>query len=155
MINNWWNKLPQKFTNVVLNDYIIMPNHIHGVILVGADPCVCPKNHIIINDSKMNPSVEQIDSFDNNRGEHVGSPLPKPVSLSQIIHWFKTMTTNEYIRNVKQNDWLSYKEHLWQRNYYEHIVRDKDELHRIQKYIIENPLNWDSDDENPHNTRPD
>jgi REP element-mobilizing transposase RayT len=63
------------------------------------------------------------------------------------------MTTNEYIRNVKQNGWFPFKRHLWQRNYYEHIVRDENELHRIRKYIVDNPLNWDSDGENPHNKR--
>ncbi|OGB68901.1 MAG: hypothetical protein A2Y94_04085 [Caldithrix sp. RBG_13_44_9] len=157
MVNNWWNKLPQKFTNVELDDYIIMPNHVHGIIIVGADP-VCPKDQNIINYSKINmsegqtdPGDKQMDSGDQQKGEHVGSPLRKPVPLSRIIQWYKTMTTNEYIRNVKQNGWFPFKKHLWQRNYYEHIIRDENDLKRIRKYIIENPLNWKSDHENPGN----
>jgi putative transposase len=162
MVNNWWNKLPQKYTNINLNDYIVMPNHVHGIIIinVGADPGVCPKDQNIINYSKTNMSEGQkdsidgqMDSVDEQMGEHVGSPLRKSIPLSHIIQWFKTMTTNEYIRNVKQNNLLPFKKHLWQRNYYEHIVRDENELDRIRKYIVNNPLNWDSDEENPHNKR--
>ncbi len=159
MIHNWWNRLPQKYTNVELDEYIVMPNHLHGIIIVGADPCVCPDNHNTINmnrkdnnrDSHANISGEHKDSFDNKKGEHAGSPLPKPVQLFIMIQWFKTMTTNNYIRNVKQNDWPPFNKRLWQRNYYERIVRDEIELNWIRKYITENPSKWDLDKENPNN----
>jgi putative transposase len=84
MVYHWWNQLPHKYPNIELDEFIIMPNHLHGIIIVGADPCVCPNN---------------------KKGEHPGSPLPQPVSLSRMIQWFKTMTTNNYIRNVRQNVW--------------------------------------------------
>ena len=61
------------------------------------------------------------------------------------------MTTNEYIQNVKQNNWSPFNKRLWQRNYYEHIICDENELNRIRKYIIENPFKWDQDEENPNN----
>ena len=51
------------------------------------------------------------------------------------------MTTNEYIRGVKQHDWPPFPGKLWQRNYYDRIIRDEDELNRIREYIIYNPLN--------------
>ena len=90
------------------------------------------------------------------KGEHVGSPLPPPSSpsvvmgaaLPRVLQWFKTMTTNEYIRNVKQNGWPRYDKKLWQRDYYEHIVRNDIELNRIRKYIRENPEKWERDREN-------
>ncbi|MGB9853103.1 MAG: transposase, partial [Candidatus Kapaibacteriota bacterium] len=69
-----------------------------------------------------------------------GSPLHK------IVQWFKTMTTNEYIRNVKNNGWEPFDKKLWQRNYYEHIIRNEKELNKIREYIINNPLNWTSDE---------
>jgi len=53
---------------------------------------------------------------------------------------FKTMTTNEYICNAKQNGWKPFNSRLWQRNYYEHIVRNEIELNQIREYIINNPL---------------
>ena len=59
------------------------------------------------------------------------------------------MTTNEYIRGVKQYGWSSFPGKLWQRNYYEHIIRDEGSLNRIREYITTNPLRWECDHENP------
>ncbi len=59
------------------------------------------------------------------------------------------MTTNEYIKNVYENNWLRFPGRLWQRNYFEHIIRNEDELMKIREYIRNNPLQWDSDKENP------
>ncbi|MBK9686277.1 MAG: hypothetical protein IPO65_00415 [Saprospiraceae bacterium] len=58
------------------------------------------------------------------------------------MQWFKTMTTNEYIRGVKNSNWQPFRGKLWQRNYYEHIIRNKQSYHRISKYIIANPTKW-------------
>ena len=66
--------------------------------------------------------------------------------LHRVVQWFKTMTTNEYIRNVKQNNWPVFNGSLWQRNYYEHIIRNEEELNKIREYIRNNPLNWQIDD---------
>lgn len=59
-----------------------------------------------------------------------------------IIQWFKTMTTNEYIREAKQSGWLRFNGKLWQRNYYESIIRDANAYHNISNYIIDNPRQW-------------
>jgi hypothetical protein len=59
------------------------------------------------------------------------------------------MTTNEYLRQVKQNNWRSFKEKLWQRNYYEHIIRNEKEFNNIHRYIEGNPVFWEHDQENP------
>jgi hypothetical protein len=75
----------------------------------------------------------------DGQGEHIGSPL------RAAVQWFKTMTTNEYIRGVKQNGWRPFRKKLWQRNYYEHIIRNDDEYRRIAKYIANNPANWATD----------
>ncbi len=75
------------------------------------------------------------------QGEHIGSPLPT------VVQWFKTMTTNEYIRGVKQHNWSRFTGKLWQRNYFDRIIRDADELNRIREYILYNPLKWQMDKE--------
>ena len=103
----------------------------------------------------------------NRRGEHTGSPLRKIEKngeqimeneknvahtmgsfIPKIMHWLKTMTTNEYIYQVKQDGWKSFHYKLWQRNYYEHIIRNEIELNQILEYIIYNPLKWEFDQEN-------
>jgi len=61
-------------------------------------------------------------------------------SIPKIVQWFKTMTTNGYICNAKQNGWKPFNSRLWQRNYYEHIIRNEIELNQIREYIINNPL---------------
>jgi hypothetical protein len=59
------------------------------------------------------------------------------------------MSTNEYILGVKQNDWPAFPGKLWQRNYWEHVVRDESELDRIREYIRNNPVRWELDKLNP------
>jgi REP element-mobilizing transposase RayT len=63
---------------------------------------------------------------------------------------FKSITTNEYIAGVKQKQWPPFPGKLWQGNYYEHIVRDENELNDIRRYIMDNPRKWDLDRENPN-----
>ena len=65
-----------------------------------------------------------------------------PTSLPKIIQWFKTMTTNEYIKGVKTKKWPRFQKRLWQRNYYEHIIKDDRALKNITQYIIDNPKNY-------------
>jgi REP element-mobilizing transposase RayT len=69
------------------------------------------------------------------------------------VQWFKTMTTNEYIRGVKQNHFPEFSGKLWQRNYYEHIIRNDDDLNRTHEYIINNPLKWEADRNHPDNIK--
>lgn len=74
-----------------------------------------------------------------NSGEHTGSPLHR------VVQWFKSMTTNAYIHGVKQFGWIPFNNNLWQRNYYEHIIRNQQSFEEIVAYIIENPIHWKND----------
>ena len=67
-------------------------------------------------------------------------------SLPDIVQWFKTMTTNAYIRGVKELSWPPFPGRLWQRNYYEHVVRNEDDLNRLRLYIQDNPRKWLEDE---------
>jgi len=62
-----------------------------------------------------------------------------------MVGAFKSLTTNDYIRNVKQNDWQPSDNQLWQRNFYEHIIRDQESYLQIAEYIQNNPLKWQED----------
>ncbi len=99
----------------------------------GIDICdyVIMPNHIHFIVRKMDDQT--------NSGDHMGSPL------RDIVGWFKTMSTNEYIRGVKNNLYIPFTKRLWQRNYYEHIIRDENDYLRIAEYIQNNPLNWEQD----------
>ena len=127
MIQKWYLKTSAKFPDIECMEYIIMPNHFHCIWHnVGADPCVCP------NASNNNTPCGIL-------GEHMGSPLHR------VIQWFKTMTTNEYIRNINNNQWIPFNKRLWQLNYYEHIIRNQHSYEEISDYIITNPLRWEKD----------
>jgi REP element-mobilizing transposase RayT len=93
-----------------------------------------------------------VDKYNGDEGGHVGPPLQDTdlgthtgSPLSSVVQWFKTMSTNEYIRGVKQLGWPPFDRKLWQRNYYEHIIRDDISLQTIAYYIINNPAQWRND----------
>lgn len=132
MVEFWWAELIKKFPTVQVDSHMVMPNHFHGiVVLVGADLRVCPNE-------EHRREIEK-----STTGAHTGALLPK------IVQWFKTMTTNAYIQGFKQSGWPSFSGKLWQRNYYEHIIRNDREWNAIREYIQNNPLNWSLDEENP------
>jgi len=133
MIEKWYYELENKFPNIKCGEHIVMPNHFHCIIHnVGADLRVCPNN---TDDHNPNTGGEH----NPNTGEHMGSPL------HFVVQWFKTMTTNEYIRNVKSNNWQRFNGKLWQRNYWEHIIRNEKSFKNISNYIVNNPTKWYND----------
>jgi len=69
--------------------------------------------------------------------------------VGRIVQAFKSVTTHEYINGVKQHGWPPFPGKLWQRNYYEHVIRNENELNRIREYIINNPKKWEFDRDNP------
>ncbi len=137
MINTVLNKIPENYSGINLDEHIVMPNHIHVIIIiqniVGADPRVDPKQ----NNNKI--SI-------NGRTQR---SAPTKLSLSSIVKRVKSLTTKKYIDGIKNHNWPSFDKRFWQRNYYDHIVRNDKSLNRIREYIINNPLNWQSDIENP------
>lgn len=135
IIVHWWNETKNKFPNIELDEFVAMPNHFHGIIaIVGADLRVCPDS------TEPGTTDKRI-----KQGEHTGSPL------QAIIQWFKTMTTNEYIHGVKFGIFPPFKKRLWQRSFYDHVIRDEQSLHDVREYIQNNPLNWELDENHPSN----
>ena len=118
MAQDIWIEIPEYYDGIEINAFQIMPNHIHGIIIVGAGPRACPDNDI----------------------------SQKGLSLPDVVHRFKTLTTKKYIDGVKQHDWQPFDRKLWQRNYHEHIIRDEQSLHKIREYIMNNPRDWERDE---------
>lgn len=130
MVHREWLALPARFTGVRLDAFVVMPNHCHGIIIIG-------------------PSVGAtlVVAPESRAGT---SPAPTARrTLGEIVGAFKSITTHGYIQGVKQSDWPPFPGRLWQRNYFEHAIRDGASLGRIREYIINNPLQWELDHENP------
>jgi REP element-mobilizing transposase RayT len=156
MVKKWCMELSRKFPDILLDTHVIMPNHFHAIvvntgIVVGAHLCVRPDEIRYVCLDEMDACTirdEYVDAHIRGahvdariiRGEHIGSPLHR------VVQWFKTMTTNEYIRGVKTLGWKPFDKKLWQRNYYEHIVRDEWAYQNISGYIVNNPLMWSGDE---------
>ncbi len=117
MVKEVWMAIPDHFPNVEMGEYVIMPNHIHGIISI---------------------TVEATHA----------SPLPRiskgpmPGSIGAIIGSYKSAATRSFhkIQNSHENS-------LWQRNYYEHIIRNERDYQAIYEYILANPINWEEDEE--------
>jgi len=148
MVQAWWDRLAEKFPMVESDAFVIMPNHIHGIIkisdpvgadLVGANPCVRPVTGQTHGSGQTHRSGQT----------HGSAPTADGPVLGQMVQWFKTMTTNAYIRGVRQDGWLPFPGRLWQRNYYERVIRNERELNAIREYIVRNPAHWEEDSEHP------
>jgi hypothetical protein len=151
-----------------------MPNHFHGIlqIVVGATTRVAPTTTMTINLVKTNEIDPQLDvghMIENVQrelqppGQQPGQPQGQPPGQPQgiaptktktvgdMMDAFKSITTVEYIRGVKNLGWPTFNGKLWQRNYWEHIIRDEKSYHRIAEYIVNNPKKWSKDRFNPAN----
>jgi len=131
-----WNELPQRFPGIALDQYAIMPNHVHGIIVLVGAQFIAP-NDALINQGVINQGV--INQGVINQGVINHAP-----TLGEIVRTFKAVTTRR-IRLLR----VSY--FAWQRNYYEHIIRNDGELNRAREYIVSNPSGWQLDQLHPDN----
>jgi len=121
-----------------------MPNHIHGIIIinekadVGVSPCAYPLSGQLQGEGQT-----------QDKGD-IGRIVPAHLSLPDIVHRFKTLTTKRYADGVKTKNWRRFHKRFWQRNYHEHIVRNELRLNAIRKYVANNPLKWKFDTVNPN-----
>ena len=142
-----WKKIPIRFTNVQLHEYIVMPNHFHAILeIVGATLVIAPHNKTLANEKEQPQGIAPANELNANENVQSKTFAPaKPKTVGDIVGAFQSIATVEYIRGVKQWGWKPFNGKLWQRNYYEHIIRDKQSYQRISNYIINNPKNWKGD----------
>lgn len=146
MLEKWWSELPHKFQSIQIDEHAVMPNHFHGIIIVTNQTSRAdPVRSLVTGHPRWDvPTPDMV----IRRGDPAWSPTARP-TLGDAIHWFKTMTTNEYIRKTMECGWPPFADRLWQRNYYEHVVRDEQDLERIRAYIRNNAFRWQDDEDNP------
>ncbi len=168
MVQSVWDELPMSYSGIETDAFIIMPNHMHGIITiqpsdvgpssspVGAGPRACP------DDAPQSPDVgagpracppHRMSRKQPPPAGHAPPPAGQPqgvaptqaMALPNVVHRFKTLTTKRYTDGVKRHGWKPFPGRLWQRNYWEHVVRNERELHRIREYICTNPAKWELD----------
>jgi len=111
IVEAYWKEIPEHFEHVDIDEFVIMPNHVHGILS--------------ITDSSK-----------------------QKVLLGTIVRSFKAIVTRWARRHVDITI-------VWQRNYYEHIIRNQEDYQRIGEYILANPLQWDQDTMHPNNAHHD
>jgi putative transposase len=140
IIESNWRKINNK--NIKTDAFVIMPNHIHGIIII--------KPHTLGVGAGLAPALDVA----SDHGRPRGSPLHKndapALTLGSIIGAFKSRCVRDYLKFIDENN-LNESAKIWQRNYHEHIIRDQKELAMIRNYIKSNPSNWSKDEENPLN----
>ena len=143
-----WKKLPERFTNMELDVFQIMPNHMHGIIVltdpVGAGFTPAPDN---TNTPAPDDMVAPDDNAIADETRAGASPAPTRISKSvgDIVGAYKSLAANKCLKIFKQKYPDEMMGKLWQRNYYEHIIRDEQSYQRISGYIINNPVKWKDD----------
>jgi putative transposase len=135
-----WQGLPGHYPNVMLQYFCVMPNHVHGIIqLIEIDPC---RGGSV---TKVTSEADQV--MNKFSQEPIGGktrPYDLPHGLPEIVRAFKSFSARQinYLRQTPGTP-------VWQRNYYERVVRNDDELRQMAEYILNNPSGWDTDNENP------
>ena len=126
IVTEFWQDIPNHFDNVQLDEWVVMPNHVHGVI--------------IINNNRRDEALPRL--YMGNYPQ-MSKISPKPESLPVIIGSFKSIVTKTI--NQKYSD----AHFSWQSRFYDHIIRDEKSLDDIREYIRFNPLKWELDRNNP------
>jgi putative transposase len=114
IVESVWKEIPLHYPDINNDVFIVMPNHIHGIITI-------------------------------HEGKRAGSKPAPTRPLSEIVRAFKTYSSRG-INELRHSQGVS----VWQRNYYEHVIRNENDYHEIGEYIYYNPAKWETDSENPH-----
>ncbi|MEQ9090551.1 MAG: transposase [Balneola sp.] len=123
---HYWNTIENRYPNTHVDEFIIMPNHVHGIIeIVNENPFVGA-----IHESPLRTEINT-ELYRKNR---------RKMLIPKIIGWYK-MNTAKQINQVRQTP----GQKSWQRNYYDHIIRNEESLFHIREYIKHNPENWNKD----------
>jgi REP element-mobilizing transposase RayT len=132
IIQKWWDDIPIHFPGVETGAFVIMPNHVHGII--------------ILHDRRGAVPAPFVSGGENQGGNVLNDKEQGGETLGQIVAYFKYQSTKEI--NALTGAGVVTK--LWQRNYYERIIRNDREMDAIWRYIENNPANWAQDSENIH-----
>jgi len=138
IVHECWEDLPNHYENVILDEFVAMPNHVHGIIILTNNTVGAGFKPALTGEPA--PTIDNHDIQSRNSSRHHGLP--------EIIRAFKTFSSRR-INQARSTPGIP----VWQRNYYEHVIRNEDDLNKIREYIITNPAGWEKDEENPDQVR--
>jgi len=137
-----WYALPEHFSFVSLDEFVVMPNHVHGIIIIQSPTAVGTLHATSQKQQSMTTvgtlhatSLQNATSRRSIQNEFMSTISPKPGSLPTVIRSYKSA--------VSKNIHLSDPDFSWQPRYYDHLIHSARELDRIRDYIINNPIKWD------------
>lgn len=135
----YWLEIPKRFNNVRLDNWVIMPNHMHGIIILkNKNQMAFQNNNLPCGNAPRRVQHDRINYKNTPRRVLTGlSPL-KPNSISSIINHFKGNVKKDCNKN-------GLKYFSWQSRFHDRIIRDQEEFYNVQQYIFYNPLNWNKD----------
>lgn len=133
-----WQALPQRFTHIEMDAFVVMPNHVHGIINITANPDSTPKGRPL-----------------HQNGRPQGSPLPgahitdahfaAAPTVGDMVGAYKSLCVHDCLQWINVNEPCLRLGKLWQRNYWEHVIHNEQELNNIRQYITDNPRRWHED----------
>ncbi len=127
MAEQYWFEIPNHFPTIELGNFGVMPNHIHGVLIISSASV-----------ETLHCNVSTDADADTEKNEQMSRISPKPGSISTIIRSYKSVVT----KNIRLNLHADFE---WQSRFHDHIIRDNQSFERIQNYILNNPKNWNND----------
>jgi putative transposase len=152
--------LPTRFERLEVDEFVVMPNHLHAILVLRdlksdlgdagrANTAVRPyrQGEDTIESTRrgelnVRPRAE---TMTRDLSEYQHPTGTKDGSLGRIVQRLKTFTTQRYIRGVHDLSWPPFEKRLWQRNYFERVIRDEHGLQNARRYVLENPLKWHLD----------
>ena len=159
MVEMEWLALSERFPAIRLHEYIVMPNHFHGIIEIVGSPLVGDHQNEKGQPQGIAPTFPPGTAPTPPPGT---APTSQKKTVGEIMGAFKSITTGKYIEGVKKhkcvcsnnktctcNGWKIFDKKLWQRNYWEHIICNEESYQRISQYILQNPAKWVEDQLHP------
>jgi putative transposase len=134
LANEFWVEIPKHFPFVELGNYQVMPNHVHGILIIDKKNIVDDVIYDVVETLHCNVSTDDKNGIKN---EQMAKISPKPGTISTIIRSYKSVVT--------KNGHYIHADFEWQERFHDHIIRDSESFERIQNYIENNVANWKDD----------
>lgn len=144
MVHDLWLDISNKYDGFENDLFVVMPNHLHGILILNGSASTRKSN-----EERLARGLNEREPAQglNEQGPAQG-PAPT-LSVPDIMRNFKSLTTTCYRKGMEKNKYNPFEKKLWQRSYYEHIIRKNESLNKIRQYIVDNPRKWKEDQENP------